>query len=163
MVTRSAGCLKSSASAPLADRYTITPAMLPDGLADQDGEMLLAVGGVLHREIAIDDLLRRMVDHIRATMEADRGTIYLLDRGKGELFSKVAHLPELEITQVQMSGEGTFCDHLHVKLCSIGCPSGETVDPHTVTVLRFGRCASCIRILGRQSPGEPCRSEQAAD
>ncbi|MBW2455264.1 MAG: sigma 54-interacting transcriptional regulator [Deltaproteobacteria bacterium] len=79
--------------------------MLPEGQVDRDGEILIAVGGVLHREIAIDDLLRRMVDHICTTMEADRGTIYLLDRGKGELFSKVAHLPELEEIRLAL-GQG---------------------------------------------------------
>jgi Nif-specific regulatory protein len=105
MHSRSLACRKPSAGAPPAGRITITVPMLPDGPAYRDGEMLLAVGGVLHREIAIDDLLRRMVDHISATMEADRGTIYLLDRGKGELFSKVAHLPELEEIRLAL-GQG---------------------------------------------------------
>ncbi|MEZ4443273.1 MAG: sigma 54-interacting transcriptional regulator [Polyangiaceae bacterium] len=63
---------------------------------DDESAILLAVGGVLHREIAIDDLLGRLVDHISDALDADRGTIYLLDRGKQELFSKAAHLPELD-------------------------------------------------------------------
>jgi Nif-specific regulatory protein len=63
--------------------------------ADDPQAVLLAVGSVAHREIAIDDLLRRMVDSIAEGMSADRGTIYLLDRGKGELVSRAAHLPEL--------------------------------------------------------------------
>src|SRR5690606_33032471 len=62
-------------------------------MTDRDRDVLFAVGGALQREIAIDELLERMVDHVRASMEADRGTIYLLDRGKGELFSRAAHLP----------------------------------------------------------------------
>ncbi|MFO0723516.1 MAG: sigma 54-interacting transcriptional regulator [Myxococcota bacterium] len=55
--------------------------------------ILGAALGLLGREIAIEDLLRRMVDEIREAMEADRGTIYLVDRAKGEVFSKVADLP----------------------------------------------------------------------
>jgi Nif-specific regulatory protein len=72
--------------------------MMPWSMAeapDHKSAVLLALGGALHSEIAIDDLLRRMVDHIAAAMQADRATIYLLDRGRGELFSKAAHLPEL--------------------------------------------------------------------
>ena len=76
---------------------------MPD--ADPESAVLLAVGGVLHREIAIDDLLARLVDHIAAALSADRGTIYLLDRGKGELFSKAAHLPELEEIRLRL-GQG---------------------------------------------------------
>ncbi len=67
--------------------------------------MLLAVGGVLQREIAIDELLERMVDHISHKMAADRGTIYLLDRGKGELISRAAHLPEIDEIRLQI-GQG---------------------------------------------------------
>lgn len=58
--------------------------------------LFLAMGSVAQREIAIDDLLRRMVDSIADAMQADRGTIYLLDHGKEELVSRAAHLPELE-------------------------------------------------------------------
>jgi Nif-specific regulatory protein len=76
-----------------------------EAMADRDSAVLFAVGGALQREIAIDELLDRMVDHVRAAMEADRGTIYLLDRGKGELFSRAAHLPE--ITEIRLAiGQG---------------------------------------------------------
>jgi Nif-specific regulatory protein len=73
--------------------------------ADPSSAILLSVGGLLHREIAIDDLLMRVVDRIRHSMHADRGTIYLLDRGKGELVSKAAHLPELEEIRLKL-GQG---------------------------------------------------------
>lgn len=68
-------------------------------------DLLLSIGGYLHREIAMDDLLKRLVDRIAAVMEADRGTIYLVDRGKGEVFSKAAHLPELEEIRLRI-GQG---------------------------------------------------------
>ena len=73
--------------------------------ADHESAILLALGGVLQREIAIDELLQRVVDHVAAALKADRGTIYLLDRGKGELFSKAAHLPEIEEIRLQL-GQG---------------------------------------------------------
>ncbi len=72
---------------------------------DRESAILLALGGVLHREIAIDDLLARLVDHIATAMSADRGTIYLLDRRTDELFSRVAHLPELSEIRLAM-GQG---------------------------------------------------------
>jgi len=90
---------------------------------DPRSAVLLAVGGLLNREIAIDDLLARMVDHIQTTMAADRGTVYLLDRGTGELFSKAAHLPELEEIRLQL-GQGVAG---HV------ASTGEVVNAPTVT------------------------------
>jgi Nif-specific regulatory protein len=68
---------------------------MPEAPRDDPRTVLLAVGGALQREIAIDDLLRLMVDQIRLTVGADRGTIFLLDRGTSQLISKAALLPEL--------------------------------------------------------------------
>jgi len=89
---------------------------------DRESAILLALGGVLHREIAIDDLLARLVDHIATAMRADRGTIYLLDGRSGELFSRVAHLPELDEIRLAM-GQGVAG---HV------ASTGETVNVPTV-------------------------------
>ena len=83
---------------------TIARVMAVDG-EDGSQAVLLAVGGLLHREVAIDDLLKRLVEHIRSAMRADRGTIYLVDNGKREVFSKAAHLPELEEIRLQV-GQG---------------------------------------------------------
>ena len=73
--------------------------------SDRDDAILLAVGGLLHREIAMDELLQRMVGHMCGALEADRGTIYLVDRGKGEVYSRAAHLPELEEIRLRI-GQG---------------------------------------------------------
>jgi Nif-specific regulatory protein len=86
------------------ERITI-PVRMPTGNADATSAMMLAVGALLHREVAIDELLDRMVDHIREQLDADRGTIYLLDRGTGQLVSKAAHLPELEEIRLAL-GQG---------------------------------------------------------
>ncbi len=78
---------------------------MPPIQGDEASAILLAVGGMVHREIAIEDLLKRLVDLICEVMDADRGTIYLVDRGKQELFSKVAHLPELKEIRLRV-GQG---------------------------------------------------------
>ncbi|MBI2375280.1 MAG: sigma 54-interacting transcriptional regulator [Deltaproteobacteria bacterium] len=70
----------------------------PSGRAESSSdepELLVEVGALLGREIAFEDLLVRLVDGIRERMTCDRATIFLVDRARGELFSKVAHLPEL--------------------------------------------------------------------
>ncbi len=49
----------------------------------------------LDRAVALDDILRGVVDEVTAKLGADRGTLYLLDHARGELVSRVAHLPEI--------------------------------------------------------------------
>jgi Nif-specific regulatory protein len=84
-----------------ARRRMLTLRMSSEGLS----EVLSAVGALAAREIAIDDLLRRLVDRVAAALGAERGTIYLLDRARGELFSRVAQLPELPEIRLRV-GQG---------------------------------------------------------
>ena len=58
--------------------------------------VLIAVSSLLQSEIDVDVLLARMVDLIATAMDADRATLFLVDRERSELYSKVAHLPELD-------------------------------------------------------------------
>lgn len=74
-------------------------------MADHSRAVLLAVGDLLGREVALDELLSRMVARIAQALEADRGTIYLVDRGRAELVSRAAHLPELEEIRLSL-GQG---------------------------------------------------------
>lgn len=67
--------------------------------------LLLAVQDLLSREIALDDLVRMLVDQMVAGLHADRGTLYLLDPVRQELFSKAAHLPELKEIRLRV-GQG---------------------------------------------------------
>jgi Nif-specific regulatory protein len=83
---------------------TIPPEMAADG-TERRQAILLAVGGLLHREIAIDELLSRLVERIRLALDADRGTFYLVDHGKSEVFSKAADLPELSEIRLKL-GQG---------------------------------------------------------
>ncbi|HEY8206224.1 MAG TPA: sigma-54-dependent Fis family transcriptional regulator [Myxococcaceae bacterium] len=68
-------------------------------------QVLLSVGGMVGQEVNLDEFLTTLVDRVAATMEADRGTLYLLDPARQELFSRAAHLPE--ISQIRLKvGQG---------------------------------------------------------
>ena len=58
--------------------------------------ILMAVRELLRREVDLDSLLRTVIDAVRLAMDADRGTIFLIDRGRDELFSKAGHYPEVQ-------------------------------------------------------------------
>jgi Nif-specific regulatory protein len=68
-------------------------------------QVLLSVGGLVGREIDLDAFLHTLVDRIAVTMQADRGTLWLLDPTRGELFSRAAHLPEVSQIRVKL-GQG---------------------------------------------------------
>ena len=57
------------------------------------------------RQLDLGEVLQRVVDGVTARLEADRGTLYLVDRANGELVSRVAHLPELAEIRLAL-GEG---------------------------------------------------------
>lgn len=58
--------------------------------------MLHSVAGLLARQVTTDQLLKAMVDRVVEELDAERGTLYLLDAITGELCSRVAHLPEIQ-------------------------------------------------------------------
>lgn len=68
-------------------------------------EVLLAVGGMVGREVNLDEFLHTLVDRVARSMQADRGTLWLMDHSRGELFSRAAHLPELKQIRVKL-GQG---------------------------------------------------------
>ncbi len=68
-------------------------------------QVLLAVRELLAAEIDVDTLLGRIVDLVIDAMEAERATLFLVDRDTGELYSKVAHLPEMDEIRLPI-GEG---------------------------------------------------------
>jgi DNA-binding NtrC family response regulator len=67
--------------------------IMPDSF---DPLVLRAVAGLLPRNVTTDQLLKAMIDRVVEDLDAERGTLFLLDARTGELFSRVAHLPELE-------------------------------------------------------------------
>jgi len=59
----------------------------------------------LDSHVDLDEVLRRIVDEVVAGLDADRGTLYLLDHARAELVSRMAHLPELAEIRLRV-GEG---------------------------------------------------------
>ncbi len=64
-------------------------------VAIDSDSVLMAVSELVRREVDLDTLLVKVIDAVTAAMNADRGTIFLLDRPRGELFSKAGHYPEV--------------------------------------------------------------------
>ncbi|MBA3547063.1 MAG: sigma 54-interacting transcriptional regulator [Nannocystis sp.] len=81
------------------------PARAPAGPRVDRDSVLIAVGELVRREVDLDALLRQVIDTVTRAMDADRGTFYLVDRARGELFSKAAHLPELREIRLAL-GQG---------------------------------------------------------
>ena len=67
--------------------------------------VLLALLELIRTEVDLDTLLRRVVDLLAQAMDADRATLFLIDKQSGELVSKAAHLPELPEIRLR-SGQG---------------------------------------------------------
>ncbi len=69
---------------------------------DRRGDMggppsvLLALSSLLGTAVDVDPLMARIVDLVSRAMDADRATLFLVDRARQELYSKAAHLPELD-------------------------------------------------------------------
>ena len=72
---------------------------------DPTSQVLLAMGGLVGREVQLDAFLAALMDRVAAALMADRGTLYLLDPARGELFSRAAHLPELVQIRLKL-GQG---------------------------------------------------------
>jgi Nif-specific regulatory protein len=67
--------------------------------------VLLAVGDLLGSEVELEHLLRRVLDRVIKVLEAERATIYFVDPGRGEIFSRAAHLPEIREIRLKL-GQG---------------------------------------------------------
>ncbi|WP_228530494.1 MULTISPECIES: sigma-54-dependent Fis family transcriptional regulator [Myxococcaceae] len=68
-------------------------------------QVLLSVGSLLGQEVDLDAVLQTLVDRIATTLQADRGTLWLLDPARGELFTRAAHLPEVSQLRLKL-GQG---------------------------------------------------------
>ena len=53
------------------------------------------VGRLLERGVDLELILGTLVDAAAEALKAERGTLYLVDRARRQIFSKAAHLPEL--------------------------------------------------------------------
>jgi Nif-specific regulatory protein len=73
--------------------------------APEPGRLLPGLSGLLTQGADLEALLRALVDRVASAVGADRGTLYLVDASRGELFSRAAHLPELPEIRLGM-GQG---------------------------------------------------------
>ena len=60
---------------------------------------------VSHREVDLERVLRTVVDRLTEELQADRGTLYLVDAARSEVVSRMAQLPEIAEIRLQL-GEG---------------------------------------------------------
>ncbi|MEZ4449402.1 MAG: sigma-54-dependent Fis family transcriptional regulator [Nannocystaceae bacterium] len=65
----------------------------------------MAVGELVRREVDLGTLLGRVLEAVTGAMGADRGTIFLIDRARGELFSTAGYHPEIEEIRIGL-GQG---------------------------------------------------------
>ncbi|MBX7097564.1 MAG: sigma-54-dependent Fis family transcriptional regulator [Myxococcaceae bacterium] len=72
---------------------------------DDAEHVLLGVGPLVNREVNLDEFLQALVDRVARAMQADRGTLWLVDAARQELFSRAAHLPEVKQIRVKL-GQG---------------------------------------------------------
>ncbi len=56
-------------------------------------------------QVDLEAALQQVVDEVVELLDADRGTLYLVDHARSELVSRVAHLPELAEIRLRL-GEG---------------------------------------------------------
>ncbi len=89
----------------LASSFELPPLPAMPTPPSDVSQVILSVGGLLGREVDLDAFLQTLVDRIAMTMQADRGTLWLLDPARGELFSRAAHLPEVSQIRVRV-GQG---------------------------------------------------------
>ncbi len=61
-----------------------------------EAAQLTHVAQLLDRGVDLETIVSTIVDEVVRSLGADRGTLYLVDRPRQQLFSKAAHLPELK-------------------------------------------------------------------
>ena len=67
------------------------------GAGGDTGEMEALERLVREQQVAVDEVLRLLMDELKARFSADRATLYVLDQARNVLISRVAYPPELEI------------------------------------------------------------------
>jgi signal transduction histidine kinase/putative methionine-R-sulfoxide reductase with GAF domain len=102
--------MASESSDPGADVLTLTRA-LPSSLPPDPAryrkqlEAIMEIGWAVSSTLDLDSLLPRVMEKVTEIIKADRATFFILDRSRGELWSKV--LQGRERTEIRMRvGEG---------------------------------------------------------
>jgi Nif-specific regulatory protein len=116
-------------------------------------QVLLSVGGLVGREVDLDAFLQTLVDRIAVTMQADRGTLWLLDGARGELFSRAAHLPEVSQIRVKL-GQGVAGHVAQVgETVNVPNPKGERLFFADIDRMTGYRTTSMLAVPLRDTQG----------
>ncbi len=78
--------------------------------------MLLKVAGSISQEMQLDKLLRLIMDEVKQVLQCDRCTVFVLDRERDELWSRVAH------------GEAEIRFPAHLGIAGAVVKSGEVIN-----------------------------------
>ncbi|MDP4176271.1 MAG: GAF domain-containing protein, partial [Bacteroidota bacterium] len=78
---------------------------VPDEVSIDQLKMIMQAAQLVNSNIKIDDLLQAIVDAARNLTGAERGTLYLIDKSKNELWSKVIDGNEISEIRLKM-GQG---------------------------------------------------------
>jgi Nif-specific regulatory protein len=111
---------------PEAGRYAATLVLRVFGGAVEVGWLTELRARLRDRRVDLDALLRAVVDEATRRVDADRGTLYLVDHARHEVVSRVAHLPELAEIRLRL-GEGV-AGHVAETGSLVNVPRGTT-DP----------------------------------
>src|SRR5690242_16721865 len=85
-----------------ANTHLLPTAFIMARPPDDPSQVLLSVGGLVGKEVQLDELLKAMVDRVARAMQADRGTLWLIDHARSEIFTRAAHLPELKQIRLKL-------------------------------------------------------------
>ncbi|RME20934.1 MAG: GAF domain-containing protein, partial [Deltaproteobacteria bacterium] len=69
---------------------------MPLVASEQRNSLLQSVAGLLSKQVTLQRLLDSMVEVVVRSLDAERGTLYLVDSSKGRLVSISAKLPEMD-------------------------------------------------------------------
>ncbi len=131
----------------------VLPPLPPMPQPSDVSQVLLSVGGLVGREVDLDAFLQTLVDRIAVTMQADRGTLWLLDPARGELFSRAAHLPEVSQIRVKL-GQGVAGHVAQVgSSVSVPDPRGERLFFADIDRLTGYRTTSLLAVPLRDAEG----------
>lgn len=77
----------------------------PDGLSNDQLKMLIEASKIVNSNVTIDEVLTSIVNAATSLTNADRGTLYIFDREKGELWSRVIRGENIEEIRLKV-GQG---------------------------------------------------------
>ncbi len=85
--------------------------------AEKQLAILLEFGKVINKTKSLDDVLESMANFARDILQADRCSIFIYDKNKDELWSKVAHEVTLSASQLKKGLQAMPRSHKNANCC----------------------------------------------